>query len=105
MTVGIFGDQLIQQGDPVVVSEVSPDPSELVPQELVEEEVVESESDEPQAEEEPSEEDSDEPALAKDLIEEIEAAQSVEEVDAIVGDDDRVTVVKAADKRKKELSE
>lgn len=57
----------------------------------------------PESDEQPEEEDS-EPAKAKDVVEAIEAASSIEEVDALAKDDDRATVVKAAEKRKAELS-
>lgn len=43
------------------------------------------------------------PALAKDLIAQIEVAETVEGVDGIVGADVRATVLAAAEKRKGEL--
>lgn len=42
---------------------------------------------------------------AADVISDIESADSVEEVDSLAEGDDRVTVQRAADKRKAELSE
>lgn len=44
------------------------------------------------------------PAKAADLIASIESAETVEAVDKILGEDSRVTVVAAANKRKEELT-
>lgn len=44
------------------------------------------------------------PELAKDLIAKIEVAETIEAVDAIVGEDVRATVLAAAEKRKTELT-
>lgn len=44
-------------------------------------------------------------ATAAEVIEQIEAADSAEAVDALAAGDERVTVQRAADKRKEELSE
>jgi hypothetical protein len=48
--------------------------------------------------------DSTTPATAKELIEKIAVAETVEDVDAIIGDDERATVIKAATARKAALN-
>lgn len=44
------------------------------------------------------------PSAAKDLIALIEKAETAQEVDSLVGDDTRIAITKAADKRKQDLS-
>lgn len=54
--------------------------------------------------EDEDEDDDDDNKTAVEVVSEIEDAESVEEVDALAEGDERVTVQRAADKRKEELS-
>lgn len=110
MGVGIFGDQLIPLGPPVdgESNEISEPVQVEAPVEVVEKTPKAVEVAEETSVEETSEvvEDAHEEHLtAKEVIEEIEAATSVEEVDALAADDDRKTVIAAAAKRKEELAD
>ncbi len=74
---------------------------------LSDESLAEASDEEPAADEggmPTGESEGQEKGSAKEKVAAIREAQSVEEVDELVGDDDRVTVTRAADERKAELS-
>jgi hypothetical protein len=76
--------------------------------EEVDEAAPEEDGDEDGAEEgddDAADENGSDDATAAEVIEEIEAADSAEAVDELAAGDERVTVQRAADKRKEELSE
>ena len=120
--VGIFGDNLIplgtdEHGTPFEpISTVDPSEGSVVEAdgdiELISEaDIPEAADDGVPGDEDNGEDDGDEPQddesdskTAAEVIEEIKAAESAEEVDELADGDERVTVQNAADKRKEELA-
>lgn len=116
MTVGIFGDQLLPHG-PEAAEEAhkiatAAEPAVVVPE--VEDETNVEDQNQPDNEVEDQEDSHVEPEaaeahetheLAKDVVAQIEDAQSSEEVDELADGDDRKSVIAAAKKRKEELDD
>jgi hypothetical protein len=93
----------VESQDPEGNSQVGPLGQEPAPSVNLHSPSTEEESEEASQEDDSSDEE-EEKQTAEQVIDSIEAASSVEEVDSLAEGDERVTVQRAADKRKEELS-